>query len=67
MPYKKQKAIRSNIKDGIYDLMTDLGLLLLGKTILCNRHLLLLSAHPQNLVIRLRWGRQIHLSHHTSM
>ena len=66
MPYKKQKAIRSTKKDGIYDLMTDLGLLLLGKTILCNRHLLL-SAHPQNLVIRLRWGRQIHLSHHTSM
>ena len=66
MPYKKQKAIRSNKKDGIYDLMTDLGLLSLGKTILCNRHLLL-SAHPQNLVIRLRWGRQIHLSHHTSM
>ena len=66
MPYKKQKAIRSNIKDGIYDLMTDLGLLLLGKTILCNRHLLL-SALPQNLVIQLRWGRQIHLSHHTSM
>ena len=45
MPYEKQKAIRSNKKDGIYDLMTDLGLLLLGKTILCNRHLLL-SAHP---------------------
>ena len=26
MPYKKQKAIRSNKKDVIYDLMTDLGL-----------------------------------------
>ena len=26
MPYKKQKAIRSNKKDIIYDLMTDLGL-----------------------------------------
>ena len=25
MPYKKQKAIRSNKKDVIYDLMTDLG------------------------------------------
>ena len=24
--YKKQKAIRSNKKDAIYDLMTDLGL-----------------------------------------
>ncbi len=26
MPYKKQKTIRSNKKDVIYDLMTDLGL-----------------------------------------
>ena len=26
MPYKKQKAIRSNKKSVIYDLMTDLGL-----------------------------------------
>ena len=25
MPYRKQKAIRSNKKDVIYDLMTDLG------------------------------------------
>ena len=25
MPYKKQKTIRSNKKDFIYDLMTDLG------------------------------------------
>ena len=25
MPYKKQKAIRSNKKSVIYDLMTDLG------------------------------------------
>ena len=25
MPYKKQKAIRSNKKNVIYDLMTDLG------------------------------------------
>ena len=32
MPYKKQKAIRSNKKDVIYDLMTDLGL----TTILCD-------------------------------
>ena len=28
MPYKKQKAIRSNKKNVIYDLMTDLGLYL---------------------------------------
>ena len=28
MPYKKQKTIRGNKKDVIYDLMTDLGLLL---------------------------------------
>ena len=27
MPYKKQKAIRSNKKVIIYDLMTDLGLI----------------------------------------
>ena len=27
MPYKKQKAIRSNKKGIIYDLMTDLGLI----------------------------------------
>ena len=27
MPFKKQKAIRSNKKDVIYDLMTDLGLI----------------------------------------
>ncbi len=26
MPYKRQKAIRSNKKDVIYDLMTDFGL-----------------------------------------
>ena len=25
LPYKKQKAIRSTKKDGVYDLMTDLG------------------------------------------
>ena len=29
MPYRKQKTIRSNKKDAIYDLMTDLGLWLL--------------------------------------
>ena len=26
MPYKRQKTTRSNKKNGIYDLMTDLGL-----------------------------------------
>ena len=33
MPYKKQKAIRSTKKDGIYDLMTDLGLILFGSLV----------------------------------
>ena len=30
LPYKKQKAIRSTKKDGVYDLMTDLGLTQFG-------------------------------------